>query len=422
MKFYNKNLNFCLLLVFSFIQLYMMATVYMQAVSPIFQVLFWGSVFVSFFAYFIPILKKERNLGKIEIIYFLYLIYILLSVIRVNDTLLMIYGMYEYIIFTMCFFSVAFILSNKLLTSYLVDESIKVFKVIVSMVVGLGLFEFKTGHLVAEGIAHVFGNPNLINIRAQVFSGSPLIFGTLTASYALFFQYLFMKKKEYGYLLLSFVSFGGVLLTGSRGPLVAVIVAAIFQLLTNIPVRRIIDRISKKNRLVLLISLGVLLISVFIFLGAYQGTNPILLKVVSIVDWSSDIGNIGRLNTWVKSIEEFLNNWLIGRGISTTGSVTLSHPMNIGVTESSILKVLVELGLVGFIFYFGILLAIFTRGIKNIRNKDIMHRYEIILGLSLMMLIFIQGSILQITEIFNASVILWSGAGGVYWLTQEIEH
>lgn len=414
-----KNMESGIVWVIVLIQIYMMATVFLQAISPLFQIIFWGVILTTFTAYFYPVIRRKRQIEKVEFFYLIYLFYILISAISVNDSTLMLNGGYEYIVFTTSFFSIAYLLKHKLLNKKIMNLAIKNVALITCVVVSLGLFEYRTGRLVAEGVAHVFGDPTLINIRAQVFSGSPLMLGTLIASYSLFFQYLYMKKRESNYLIFSFISLGGVLLTGSRGPLVSLIITSMLQFLLIFPVNQYLTKITKKKKIIILsLALSIALIFV-LFLFSYEGKNPVILKIVSIFNWSSDIGNVGRLNTWSNSFTEFQKNWLLGRGISTTGSVTLLHPLNIGVTESSLLKVLVELGVVGFALYFGILGTVFYKGFRVIKDKNVPNRREIILGLALMLLIFIEGTILQITEIFNAAVILWASAGGVHYLTSK---
>lgn len=415
----NKVKEKVFFIIFSILQVYLMATVYMQTISPVFQIIFWAVIVVSFTGNFLEIAKKKRKFSKMEILYFLYIIYIGFSLFRVKDFSLSVYGIYEYIFFTLPFFSVVFLLKKEILETNLANKLIELFSILTFFLVSLGLFEFKMGYPIAGGVTHSFTEESLINIRAQVFSGSPLIFGTLMACYGLFFQYQTIKKGNNKYILFLLFSFIGILLSGSRGPLVAFILSATFQTVSNIQIKKIWNKISKKNKIYFFLIVFILLVCFYVLIKKYEGQSPILLKIISIVNWESDIGNTTRLVTWTAFFKEFLDNWLIGRGISTTGSVTLHHPLNIGPTESSVLKLLVELGIIGFLLYFGMIFYTLLRGFKRIQNQQLKYRKEIILGLSLIILILTESSILQITEIFNATVILWASAGLVYTLTKQ---
>lgn len=415
-NFVEHNKKYILEVLLYICVFYVYFAILLQDISPLFQLIFLGSISITFLLFFV-IEKNQSFYSRFVILYLLYILYILFQIFRMIDTSLAFNGFYEYVFFTFPFFSVVFLIKKLKIDirirKYLNNEIM----IITILMFILSLYEFLFGVSVSKMDLHYFNESINSFGRAQVFSGSPLIFAMLMCVLVIFHQYMFIKNKRRKDVILFTLSFSSVLFSGSRGPLIALICALLFQIVLNYLSKNVFKVFLKKKSISYLISILSFLILFGFFLFNYSGENQVILKLSSIFNWKTDLGNLRRLTNWKLFIDYFYKNPILGIGISRTGSVTLNHSLSVGVTESTILKILVEIGLIGFILYFGQIFSIFLKGIKSLKHSRARSKDEIILFLSLILLVIVEGFILQITEIILISTIFWGSLGAVYQLS-----
>ena len=196
----------------------------------------------------------------------------------------------------------------------------------------------------------------------------------------------------------------------SRGPWVSFFVAFI---LYNLFVKE-----SKKREHVILL---VLLISV---ITLFQFESSLLFRITSILDFDDNKSNALRLLYWWNAIDVFLAdnvNTIFGIGLGKTGG----HSIAMMVTESGILKRLVEGGIILFFTYYIMIIYILFKVFKII--KSISNEYvktNMMCVLCMMLLILTDDITLQITENFFISSVLWMCVAYLFYFAkkQEINH
>lgn len=85
------------------------------------------------------------------------------------------------------------------------------------------------------------------------------------------------------------------------------------------------------------------------------------MRLVSIIDWTISVGNVGRIGTWKTWTERLAESCFLGSGPASTGNAAVRFGVQsaVAVTESSYLKLAVELGAVG-LALFVLLFCLFT--------------------------------------------------------------
>lgn len=141
--------------------------------------------------------------------------------------------------------------------------------------------------------------------------------------------------------------------------------------------------------------------------------NQVAAHLASITDWTRDESNRDRLAAWNQGIAAWKQNPMWGRGLGTTGVAALrTQPETAFVTESQVLKSLVELGLAG-LFIWGFLWFSIGRFIWNAFRAQA-NPWEKLLALGLMgslLIVFIDGLVYQNLEVKQVNAIFWTLAG-----------
>jgi len=142
------------------------------------------------------------------------------------------------------------------------------------------------------------------------------------------------------------------------------------------------------------------MVSFALFVILYWHSEAISLyweRFASIVDWTEGRGNIGRTEVWRDSLAGLVSTYFIGQGPASTGNaaVRLGLLSSSGVTESSYLKLLLELGVLGFAI-FALLYYRFTASCNRLisHSKDatehwlIVSTFAVLIGLAAEMAIY----------------------------------
>jgi hypothetical protein len=126
----------------------------------------------------------------------------------------------------------------------------------------------------------------------------------------------------------------------------------------------IIYSFRSKNRAYLF-----LLFPATIFLLFY---SPLSSRFLSILNWRSDIGNLGRINQWVICAEKIPNNFFFGIGPGTFSPLggDISYYGVIKSCESLPLMIFLEYGLFIFLFYFFVLFRYWRLSLVSISQQD----------------------------------------------------
>jgi hypothetical protein len=144
-----------------------------------------------------------------------------------------------------------------------------------------------------------------------------------------------------------------------------------------------------------------------------QKDNAILRHTSSILDWVRDETNRDRLAAWSLSFEAWRSAPLWGIGLGSTGVAALrTKPETAFVTESQVLKGLVELGIPGFLLLAYLWFQIALTGIPAFLRTDDPKSQALLLGLIISLLIvFIEGLVYQNLEVKQVNAYFWTIVG-----------
>lgn len=141
--------------------------------------------------------------------------------------------------------------------------------------------------------------------------------------------------------------------------------------------------------------------------------NPVAAHLASITNWTSDESNRDRLAAWNQSLAAWRQNPFWGRGLGSTGVAALrTQPESAFVTESQVLKSLVELGVPGFIIWGFLWFSLGRLAWQVFRASTTQEEKMLALGLMGSLLItFIDGLVYQNLEVKQVNAIFWTMAG-----------
>lgn len=239
--------------------------------------------------------------------------------------------------------------------------------------------------------------------RASVFIGSPMILAVVLAVSAVLALYFFRCEHKKKYLLAIILDLVGIFCTGSRGPLVCVVVGFFAMYVAYYRNNKLY---SKTILYIMMMGMAVgfiamLYVAIPGFSIGVSAIDNIVSRFASTFNFQSEWGNVERIGRWTHYIGEFLERPVAGVGIASTSAVVSSN-VNVtahGITtESGLLARLVETGLIGTISYYAFIWNLFGFGIRGIRKKgilDIYSQYYFIIGGFI--LILVEDIILQVS-------------------------
>lgn len=339
---------------------------------------------------------------KLIITFLAFSFYIIVDGVLQCSTQQFVRAIYEYIFYIFMFFAMAYLLPRANICRCL--KVVAVWGVIIAC---LSWVEFISKSYIISNIVYDPTKP----FRATVFTRSFLSHGVILGIFSVVCMHFFYTDKRLGWLLPAALCFVSILTTNSRGPLVAFGLALVLQFMLN-------SYISQKHSLKrfgasVLLAAAAVVVLIVVF-GTFETSNEVinafLRRIRSIIDWSGDAGNLGRLLYWEQAIEWFQTNILFGIGPSKTGSWGAG---SIGVTESGVLKRLCELGLVGFLIYYCFVAQILIRGIGKYVKQSDDNKRALTLWFSLALAMLINDCTLQSTEEIMISFFLWTAFAGI---------
>ena len=149
--------------------------------------------------------------------------------------------------------------------------------------------------------------------------------------------------------------------------------------------------------------------------------NAILRHTGSILDWVRDETNRDRLVAWSLALDAWSAAPLWGDGLGSTGAAALrTNPESGFVTESQVLKSLVELGLPGLLALAYLWFQIARVGYRAYRTSDDPTTQVLLLGLlTSLIVIFIEGWVYQNLEVKQVNAYFWTLVGALAFLSRK---
>ena len=242
------------------------------------------------------------------------------------------------------------------------------------------------------------GGRTLGLIRARVFSSSYLTLGDIFGMLSITSLFLFVKFKNKMYLFFTYAFFAGVFFASSRGSIVGTAVA--FLMLYIIRDNKNFGKINKKHIKWIVLTFS-LVFFVFMLGKNNEVINYWIKRVTTIFDWTSKAeSNDVRLEHWMTYLKLWTatpRNFFIG-----TGGLTAGYESLLGVTESGFIEHLVEVGLVGSILYYSLMLIPFIRFLKR---KTFTHFGKWILAC--FTILFVHDFVLQVSVSDDICLLMW---------------
>ena len=401
----NIMLTYCLFYICTFF-------LFDTFVGIVFKLVFYGCIAYGILGYVIIILIHNRRIlygiSPVTIITFILLIVAFgILCLNVQDSDQRIRGLYQYVFYLMIFLATGYYVSKCNLNAAF--DFLRQFGVVLSI---CSLYEQITRHYII-GMAtksywttySTVNNDNSGAIRAVVFSGSFLAFGILMAVISIVAFYFYLKDKKLKNLIVLVFDVIGLLMSMSRGPWLATAVA--FSLMYINAGASLQWRLRTKN-VFKIIGIYIALIMAMAILSNYiSAINSVWTRVVSIFAWSgNDLGNLGRISRWVSAIDIFKRNWAFGIGPASTGSrYTI-------ITESGVLKRLIECGFFVTLLYYIFIIDIVKQGFRNAwRTKN----PYIMVALGVIICILFEDIYLQITEEINVYFLMCFAISALYY-------
>ena len=147
--------------------------------------------------------------------------------------------------------------------------------------------------------------------------------------------------------------------------------------------------------------------------------NAVVRHTGSILDWSRDETNRDRLAAWSLALSAWREAPLWGSGLGSTGVAALrTDPERAFVTESQVLKALVELGLPGLLTLAYLWFQIARVGYRAYRGTDDPDRRVLLIGiLTSLLVVFVEGWVYQNLEVKQVNAYFWTLVGTLVFLT-----
>lgn len=149
--------------------------------------------------------------------------------------------------------------------------------------------------------------------------------------------------------------------------------------------------------------------------------NAILRHTGSILDWARDETNRDRLAAWGLALSAWRASPLWGTGLGTTGVAALrTQPERAFVTESQVLKVLVELGLPGLLTWAYLWFHIARVGYRAYRAIEAPAKRALLLGILIgLLVVFIESWVYQNLEVKQVNAYFWTLVGCIGFLAKQ---
>lgn len=251
------------------------------------------------------------------------------------------------------------------------------------------------------------------SIRTYGLNGSYFILAEILCLCGLAALYLAKFRRKKWYLINFVVISAGVFSTGTRGFYVAYFIGVLILYFA--------DGRSLWNRKKVIRMLVILFLS-FVGLWILVGTDfltgnsiidKLLIRARSIFNWTTENANVTRIRLWKTALENWKSHILFGNGPDCTST---SYWKALPVTESGLLKRLVELGLVGTILQLSTMFYPLIKGLKRYRVSQNKNPLTIFM-IALLGSFLFEDLILQMYTGLEYTILIWSAIAFVYYFS-----
>lgn len=276
----------------------------------------------------------------------------------------------------------------------------------------ISIVEFVTRHRLFP-LAGLEGDIDLVTsagahiVRTYGLQGSFFIIGDVLCLCGFSAWYIYRNNKSIWGLVSWLIITVGVFSTGSRGYYVAYFFGMLVMLLAESKIKHVESGVTvKKMLLILFIILAVILGYYIVFFSTITFGIPaidtIIVRVRMIGDWTGDSANLNRMRIWTWAYDYWMESFLTGHGACST---QVGYSGYISVTESGVLKRLVELGAIGTTLVYAALFYPLFKGLKKIKKYRMDPKVLIFIGVVSAYLI--EDCILQRYTSPAYTIILW---------------
>lgn len=397
----NKSILATVLMLLIVIYIYTYGIwVQLFGLSNLYRYLMYMIVIVSMLLFFVLNLNKRRY-NTLLLVFIWYCCYLLIAYLASSYSTPL--SLYNYVFVFLC-----------LLSSLFLIKRIEVRSVIILMIVlgcinsFISIYEFNGNQFILEyGSKHYVEMLGAVKIRANALQGSSLTNGMICNLTTILCVHRYQSARSKKYILLSILSFFGVICSLSRGPLISCAVAIWFMFYISDDNKAIFGKKLKGLGIVLL------MIICFVFIIKLLPDNLstiIFARITSAFNWSGEGGNIGRISTWNMMLSMMDGRYLFGCGLG------YKSYQNIVASESGVISIFFELGVVGCLAFFGIYIKIFIGGIHSLRNE---RNIYLILGLAMMLSILLENLVLQVLESLVVQLVFGFAAALTYHYSEK---
>lgn len=221
-----------------------------------------------------------------------------------------------------------------------------------------------------EGEVGIVTKAGVYIVRTYGLQGSYFLLAEVLCFCGLAAFYLFRFEKQKDKMVAWIIISVGILTTGTRGYYVSYAFGLCVMYLCEYKFDKTRKRI---NFIKIFIAFIICLVALYIILGTnitfgIDNIDLVLSRIRMIFDWTSESATLQRQNIWRWAIEFWQQKFWFGHGACSTD---IRYSGYISVTESGILKRLVELGTVGTILQYGTILLPLRKGITKCIHQRI---------------------------------------------------
>lgn len=261
---------------------------------------------------------------------------------------------------------------------------------------------------VTHNVVQLYGDNS---IRTFGLNGDYFLLAELLSVCAFCSFYMYKETVKKSYLIAFLIVAVGIFSTGSRGYYVAFSLGMLAFLYCDMKKRGV-----NKYFIIRTFALAFLALSMVIFIFftnisiGIGAVDTVLNRFRSITDFSDNAANVTRYKIWIESLNEWKNHLWFGNGASSTD---MRYSLFKGVTESGVLKRLVELGLIGTLLQYLTMFYPLLHGIKEYTASRPGHTINI-LFISIIVMLMTEDCILQRYGEIEHTVILWFAISALY--------
>ena len=364
----------------------------------------------------IVMLWREKRFRGIPISFGIYSIIIVLNGIVFSNAEQFKVGIKSYLLYPIALFALVYYMKDIKNLQY----SFKPMIYWGSITSVLAIVEFALGQSVLPGYigrTYTFANGASV-YRSTVFIGSPLTLAVALGSSVIITLFFLHKEKKMWLFFAMCLQVIGILCTSSRAPLVFTVCGC---LIMGILFWREGSVSNKIVKILVGIMAGAILVLVWLmcnpeFKTGIDTIDYFIYRITSMLDFTGEWGNVGRIKIWTYYIEQFKKAPFLGYGIASTSAEVLSNRLiDFGgfkqiVTESGVLARLVETGIVGTLGYYIFIGNCIWTGYISVFEKKVYMEHERILlaGIGVVALVFLEDIILQVSlDIFVVFVLMY---------------